>query len=75
MHSETADAVAILDVVIRSRSCVRAFRPDPVPRPQLIEILEIARAAPSNFNSQPWRVYLLTGKAKRCNGRGAIAGA
>jgi len=34
MHSETADAVAMLDVVIRSRSCVRAFRPDPVPRPQ-----------------------------------------
>ena len=60
MHSETADAVGMLDGLIRSRSCVRSFRPDPVPRPQLIEILETARAAPSNFNSQPWRVYLLS---------------
>jgi nitroreductase len=29
-----------------------------------MEIIDAARAAPSNFNSQPWRVYLLTGKAK-----------
>src|SRR4029077_20028564 len=72
MHSETADAAAILDAVIRSRSCVRAFRPDPVPRPQLIEILETARAAPSNFNSQPWRVYLLTGEAKRALGQALV---
>ena len=72
MHSETADAVAMLDVVIRSRSCVRALRPDPVPRPQLIEILETARAAPSNFNSQPWRVYLLTGEAKRALGKALL---
>ncbi len=50
MHSETADAVGMLDGLIRSRSCVRAFRPDPVPRLQLIEILETARVAPSNFN-------------------------
>jgi nitroreductase len=25
-------------------------------------------AAPSNFNSQPWRVHVLTGKAKRALG-------
>ncbi|MGA7612038.1 MAG: nitroreductase family protein, partial [Xanthobacteraceae bacterium] len=72
MHSETADAVGMLDGLIRSRSCVRSFRPDPVPRPQLIEILETARAAPSNFNSQPWRVYLLTGEAKRALGEALV---
>jgi nitroreductase len=72
MHSETADAVAMLDAVIRSRSCVRAFLPDPVPRHQLIEILETARAAPSNFNSQPWRVYLLTGEAKHALGEALV---
>jgi nitroreductase len=68
MHSETTDAAAMLDAVIRSRKSVRAFRPEPVPRHQLMEILETARAAPSNFNSQPWRVYLLTGTAKRALG-------
>ncbi len=72
MHSETADAAAMLDVVIRSRKSIRAFRSDQVPKPQLMEILEIARAAPSNFNSQPWRVYLLTGKAKRALGEAIL---
>lgn len=68
MHSETVNAAAMLDAVIRSRKSVRAFRPEPVPKHQLMEILETARAAPSNFNSQPWRVYLLTGRAKRALG-------
>ena len=72
VHSETADAAAMLDGVIRSRKSVRAFRPDPVPKPQLMEILEIARAAPSNFNSQPWRVHLLTGEAKRALGEAIL---
>ena len=54
-----------IDSVIASRRTVRAFRPDPVPRHLLVEILEIARAAPSTFNTQPWRVHLLAGGAKR----------
>ena len=57
-------AVNILDAVIRSRKAIRAFRSDPVPKRLLMEVVEAARAAPSNYNSQPWRVYLLTGKAK-----------
>ena len=44
MHSETTDAATILDVVIRSRTSVRAFRPDPVPRHQLMEILIVLDA-------------------------------
>jgi nitroreductase len=64
MASDTPEAVHLLDAVIRSRKSVRAFRPDPVPKRLLIEIIETARAAPSNFNSQPWRVYMLTGRAK-----------
>jgi nitroreductase len=57
-------AVNVLDTAIRSRKSIRAFRSDPVPKRLLMEIVDAARAAPSNFNSQPWRVYLLTGKAK-----------
>lgn len=64
MSSGTAAAAHLLDAVIRSRKSVRAFRSDPVPKHLLIEIIEAARAAPSNFNSQPWRIYLLAGKAK-----------
>jgi len=55
----------MIDAVIRSRRTVRAFRPDPVPRAQLEEILETARSAPSTFNTQPWRVHLLAGEPKR----------
>lgn len=35
----------------------------------MIEILEIARTAPSTFNTQPWRVHVLMGEAKQafCN--------
>lgn len=68
MHLESVDAAALLDTVIASRKSVRAFRPDPVPKRHLVEVLNAARAAPSNFNSQPWRVYVLTGEAKRTLG-------
>lgn len=54
-----------IDTLIRSRRTVRAFRQDPVPRPQIEEILETARTAPSTFNTQPWRVHVLAGEAKR----------
>ncbi len=65
MHTATLDAAAVVDTVICSRKTVRAFRPDPVPRSQLVEIIEVARMAPSNFNTQPWRVHVLAGAAKR----------
>jgi nitroreductase len=61
----TIDAAATIDAVIRTRKTVRAFRPDPVPREHLAEILEVARMAPSTFNTQPWRVHVLSGEAKR----------
>jgi nitroreductase len=69
----TTDPVAILDDLVRSRVSVRAFRSDPVPKSLLVEILETARAAPSNYNSQPWRIHVLTGKAKRALGEAILA--
>ncbi len=65
MQSKTTDAVAVVDNVICSRTTIRAFRPDPVPQSQLVAILDVARMAPSNFNSQPWRVHVVVGAAKR----------
>ena len=71
MHSETPGAAAI-DNVIRSRKTVRAFRPDLMPRALLVEILESARMAPSTFNTQPWRVHVLAGEAKRALGEAIL---
>jgi nitroreductase len=57
----TAEQVQLVDAAILSRMSTRAFRPDPVPEPLLRELLEVASAAPSGTNTQPWRVYVLRG--------------
>jgi nitroreductase len=49
---------------ITGRSSVRAFRPDPVPRELLLEVIEAARWAPSYKNTQPWEVAILSGDKK-----------
>ena len=72
MPAPIADAAAMLDAAVHSRKATRAFKPDPVPRHLLTEMLEAARAAPSNYNSQPWRVHVLTGAAKRALGEAIL---
>jgi len=42
-----------------ARRSVRAYRPDPVPEPLLLEVLEAARLAPSACNRQPFRVVVI----------------
>ena len=64
MLTNSSSLAADMDALIRSRRTTRAFLPDEVPQAQLVEILETARAAPSTFNTQPWRTHVLTGKAK-----------
>ena len=59
------DLAATVDGVLRSRKTVRAFKPDPVSRAQVFEIIDVARTAPSTFNTQPWRLHILTGESKR----------
>ena len=66
MHFKPAEVTAAVDAVIRSRKTVRAFRPEQVPRgSQLVEVLEMARTAPSTFNTQPRRILVLVGRAKQ----------
>ena len=55
----------IIDRAITSRRSVRAFLETPV-NPQIIrDIIQVASRAPSGTNTQPWRVYVLTGDAKK----------
>jgi nitroreductase len=53
-----------IDQVVRTRRSIRRFTDRPVSKKLLLEILDIARRAPSNSNMQPWRVYLVGGAAK-----------
>ena len=49
------------DEVILGRRSIRGYKPDPVPRRLIEEVLELAMRAPSSFNSQPWNFYVITG--------------
>jgi nitroreductase len=51
-----------IDQAIRDRKSIRVFRPDPVPRQVIEEILDVARWAPSGSNIQPWRVTVVGGE-------------
>ena len=55
---------AFVDQAIASRRSMRAFLPDPVAREDIEAILEVASRAPSGTNTQPWKVYVLTGAAR-----------
>ena len=48
---------------IRTRKSIRGFKPDPVRREILAEILEVACRAPSAMNTQPWEFFVLAGEA------------
>lgn len=50
-----------LVAAIRERKSIRAFRPDPVKKETIREILEIAVRAPSATNSQPWEFHVMAG--------------
>jgi nitroreductase len=49
---------------IRTRKSIRGFKPQPVPKDILNEIIETAVWSPSYKNSQPWEVIILSGGKK-----------
>jgi nitroreductase len=53
-----------VDLAITSRQSARAYTPQAVDRSTLQHILQVASAAPSGTNTQPWKVYVLQGASK-----------
>ncbi len=53
-----------MDVIeaIRARKSIRGFKPDPVPKEVLREVLDIAARSPSGLNAQPWEITVVTGE-------------
>lgn len=47
---------------INSRKSIRKFKPDPVPKEILVDILEAACRAPSAMNTQAWEFIVITGE-------------
>ncbi len=61
ISSQQQEAV---DAAITSRRSIRAFLDRPVAQEDIEKILEVAARAPSGTNTQPWKVYVLTGQAR-----------
>jgi nitroreductase len=49
------------DDVILGRRSIRGYRPEPVPRALIEEVLALAMRAPSSMNTQPWNFTVVTG--------------
>jgi nitroreductase len=47
---------------IKNRRSIRSFKPDPVPREILEQLIEVSRWSPSGSNTQPWELAILGGK-------------
>lgn len=50
------------DDVIRGRRSIRGYKPDPVPKELIEEIIGLAMRAPSSMNVQPWNFYVISGE-------------
>ena len=57
--------VAAVDQAITSRHSVRAFLDKTVATSDIKDILQVASRAPSGTNTQPWKVYVVTGNKRR----------
>jgi len=64
---------AAVDAAITTRRSIRAFLPTPVPEATVREILAVASRAPSGTNTQPWKVHVLMGAARRRLGDAVLA--
>jgi len=53
--------VEVIPTILDRRS-IRSFKPDPVPRKVLEELLETCRWSPSASNTQPWEFAVLGGE-------------
>jgi nitroreductase len=66
------------DDVVTGRRSIRGFKPDPVPRALIEEIIALATRAPSSLNTQPWNFTVVTGepldRIREENARRTLAG-
>src|SRR5690242_1199030 len=49
------------ETLVQTRRSIRGYKPNPVPRAVIDEIIGLAKVAPSSMNTQPWHVHVLTG--------------
>ncbi len=64
-----------MDIIeaIKTRKSIRGYKPDPVPKDVIGEILEVASRAPSAMNTQPWEFFVVAGEPLRKIREGSAA--
>ncbi len=50
------------DDVLLGRRSIRGYKPDPVPKTLIKEILNLAMRSPSSMNTQPWNFTVVSGE-------------
>lgn len=50
------------DEVIMGRRSIRGYKPDPVPKELIREIVALANRTPTSMNTQPWHLHVVTGE-------------
>jgi nitroreductase len=58
---QSAGSVTPFDEVVLGRRSIRGYKPDPVPKALVREVIEMAMRAPSSLNTQPWNFYAVAG--------------
>ena len=48
--------------VVAGRRSIRGYKPDPVPKDVIREVIALATRAPSSMNTQPWHLHVVTGE-------------
>ena len=51
------------DDVVFGRRSIRGYKPDPVPKSVIRDVIAMAMRAPSSLNTQPWNFYVVSGEA------------
>lgn len=69
----STSAQLAVDAAITSRRSIRAYLPQPVPRTEIEQLLQVAGRAPSGTNTQPWKVYVLEGERKQALSHAILA--
>jgi nitroreductase len=58
------DATLSFAQTVRARRSIRAFQSAPLPDAVIRQVLADAQCAPSNCNTQPWNVHIVSGEAR-----------
>lgn len=59
--NDTAGSAELFVNIVEGRRSLREFKPDPVSRQIIESVFGVAQRAPSNCNTQPWFVHIVTG--------------